>query len=80
MTEPELNEKGYPKILDKVLEYTGQTYDDIEEMKRQEREEFSHWVDIQNMKKRIERGEMPMLDTDDDEISLKFHGGHHESS
>jgi hypothetical protein len=28
--EPELNEKGYPKILDKALEITGITYYDIE--------------------------------------------------
>lgn len=94
----ELNDKGYPKILDKVLEITGITYEDIEREKLEERKEFSNWVDVVNLKKRFERGEMtieeyeehgfrmlnkwlkrlPMLDTEEDDYSLKLHGGRHD--
>ena len=73
--EPELNERGYPKILDKVLEITGYTYEDIEEMQKDERQEFRDWVDTINLKKRFERGQ---LDTDEDEYSHKMHGAKHE--
>ena len=76
--EPELNERGYPKILDKVLEITGYTYDDIEEMQEEERQEFSDWVDTINLEKRIARGEIAMLDTEEEEYSFKMQGGKHE--
>jgi hypothetical protein len=50
--EPELNAKGYPKFFDKVLEYTGVTYEDIERDKKAEFDEFALWCDEHNKRMR----------------------------
>jgi hypothetical protein len=85
--EPELNERGYPKFLDRIMEYTGTTYEDIEREKKEQQQEFSDWVDIVNLKKRFERGEITIEEyekrglemlAEPEYFSIKVYGGRHE--